>query len=72
MTNPTSIKNFISRWEASGAAERANYQLFLAELCDLLVSLGQARQVDGGSLRGRNSLSHLFVPKIDLRNQLLR
>jgi hypothetical protein len=30
------IESFISRWESSGAAERANYQMFLAELCDLL------------------------------------
>jgi hypothetical protein len=28
--------DFISRWETSGAAERANYQLFLSELCDFL------------------------------------
>ncbi|QDU18477.1 hypothetical protein ETAA1_03650 [Urbifossiella limnaea] len=28
--------SFISRWEKSGAAERANYALFLSELCDLL------------------------------------
>jgi hypothetical protein len=27
---------FVKRWEASGAAERANYALFLTELCDLL------------------------------------
>jgi SAM-dependent methyltransferase len=27
---------FIDRWQRSGAAERANYQLFLAELCDVL------------------------------------
>ena len=27
---------FIARWKNSAAAERANYQLFLAELCDLL------------------------------------
>ncbi len=30
------IQRFIARWQASGAAERANYQLFLAELCDVL------------------------------------
>jgi hypothetical protein len=30
------IASFINRWEASGAAERANYQLFLCELCDVL------------------------------------
>ncbi len=27
---------FIERWQNSGAAERANYQLFLSELCDYL------------------------------------
>ena len=30
------IEQFINRWKASGASERANYQLFLTELCDLL------------------------------------
>jgi hypothetical protein len=29
-------KTFIERWKNSGAAERANYQLFLSELCDVL------------------------------------
>jgi hypothetical protein len=32
----SSVDHFISRWESSGAAERANYALFLSELCDLL------------------------------------
>jgi len=32
----TSIQEFIKRWKESGAAERANYQLFLSELTDLL------------------------------------
>ena len=32
-------QSFIDRWHNSGAAERANYQLFLSELCDLIVSL---------------------------------
>lgn len=30
------IEAFISRWENSGAAERANYQMFISELCDVL------------------------------------
>lgn len=34
-TNPT-IEQFITRWKGSGASERANYQLFLTELCELL------------------------------------
>lgn len=32
----TTIQDFIERWQKSGAAERANYALFLTELCDLL------------------------------------
>ena len=38
MTEPvaSAVSAFIARWQASGAAERANYQLFLSELCDLL------------------------------------
>lgn len=35
-TSTPIIANFISRWKASGASERANYQLFLTELCELL------------------------------------
>jgi hypothetical protein len=30
------IYPFLTRWQASGAAERANYQLFLTELCQML------------------------------------
>ena len=30
------VDAFIARWVASGAAERANYQLFLSELADVL------------------------------------
>jgi hypothetical protein len=30
------IEAFIARWGTSSGAERANYQIFLAELCDLL------------------------------------
>lgn len=33
---PLSIDAFIQRWAAFGAAERANYQLFLSELCDVI------------------------------------
>ena len=35
--NASTVQPFIARWQTSGAAERANYQLFLSELCDLLV-----------------------------------
>ena len=30
------VAEFIERWKSSGASERANYQLFLAELCEVL------------------------------------
>ncbi len=30
------ITNFIERWATSSAAERANYQILLTELCDVL------------------------------------
>ena len=30
------VSGFIARWKASGAAERANYALFLTELCEVL------------------------------------
>src|SRR6516164_621573 len=30
------VEAFITRWQESAASERANYQLFLIELCDLL------------------------------------
>jgi hypothetical protein len=36
MPDASAIPSFIARWSDSGAAERANYQLFLSELCDLL------------------------------------
>lgn len=35
-TTPTVVSDFLPRWESSSAAERANYQLFLSELCDIL------------------------------------
>jgi len=33
---PEQITAFIFRWQTSGAAERANYQMFLSELCDVI------------------------------------
>ena len=34
--HPGSLPEFIARWKESGAAERANCQPFLLELCDVL------------------------------------
>jgi hypothetical protein len=38
MSSPltSTTQSFINRWKASDASERANYQLFLTELCELL------------------------------------
>jgi hypothetical protein len=33
---PRAMDAFFRRWEGSGAAERANYSMFLNGLCDLL------------------------------------
>ncbi len=33
---PSSVETFIARWQAAGGSERANYQLFITELCELL------------------------------------
>jgi hypothetical protein len=32
----TQAAHFVKRWSTSGGSERANYALFLTELCDLL------------------------------------
>ena len=42
--SPDSIAAFIARWSHTGGAERANCQLFLSELCDLLGVLRPAGQ----------------------------
>jgi hypothetical protein len=34
--NQKAVTDFIARWEASGSAERANYTMFMTELCALL------------------------------------
>lgn len=36
MSHQLPVEQFIQRWKVSGASERANYQLFLSELCDVL------------------------------------
>ena len=47
--SPTALSNFIARWRESGAAERANCQPFLGELCDVLgVERPRPAQADDG------------------------
>ena len=46
------VESFIERWTArTGGAERANYALFLVELCDLI---GVGRPDPAGEETGRN------------------
>ena len=45
------IDTFLARWRNAGGSERANYQLFIADLCALLPALGRAKQSDGGWVR---------------------
>lgn len=33
---PREIEEFVHRWQVAHGSERANYQLFLTELCDVL------------------------------------
>ena len=69
--SPAMIDAFIQRWAASGAAERANYQLFLSELCDVL---GVARPDPQAADDARNAyvfekpvpLPHGTTGRIDL------
>ncbi len=36
MSNPAAVEAFIARWSQASGSERANHQLFVAELCTLL------------------------------------
>ncbi len=73
MTQSTlqNINDFISRWQASGAAERANFPAFAAELCDLI---GVARPDPTQDIESNNAyvfekavpLPHGTTGRIDL------
>ena len=56
-------EEFIARWGASGAAERANYALFLSELCDLL---GVARPDPSGPDDAENA--YVFERAVTFQN----
>ncbi|MEP6520123.1 hypothetical protein [Microcoleus vaginatus] len=46
-TDRTRVETFITRWAGSSGNERANYQLFFAEMCD---ALGVDRPFDKGRI----------------------
>jgi hypothetical protein len=49
---PQGIQAFITKWEVSGAAERANAQLFIAELCDVIGVEPPRPKTPGHGIRG--------------------
>lgn len=55
------IDQFLSRWCHAGGSERANYQFFIADLCDLLEvdkphpANVDTRMFDDAMLRARQS-----------------
>ena len=50
---------FVTRWNGTGVAERANYQLFLSELCDLLgLRRPDPATGGGGEYRFERSVTH--------------
>jgi hypothetical protein len=59
-----SMQAFIDRWTKSGGAERANYQLFLAELCDVLAVPRPNPTTDDDSLN-----SYVFERSIRFDNR---
>ena len=52
MSDQTRVDEFIERWAASAGAERANYQLFLSELCDII---GVERPRPAQSIQAHNA-----------------
>ncbi len=55
------VDAFIARWQNTGGKERANYQLFLTELCQLLGLPGPDRVGRSRKLRIR----YATVPTVD-------
>ena len=58
----TQVRAFVERWRTSGASERANAQLFLAELCDVL---GVERPQPAGAVAEENTYAFERTVKLD-------
>lgn len=61
--SPQHINEFITRWSDSGGSERANYQLFLTELCALL---GLPQPDPAGDASGNNA--YVFERRVDINS----
>lgn len=62
-TDQTSIEAFIKRWKNAGGTERANYQLFLTELCNVL-DLPQPDPAEDNTQQN----SYVFERRVDISN----
>ncbi len=57
------IDKFVTRWQGAGGTERANYQLFLTELCTLL-ALPQPQPASEDS----STNAYVFERRVDIQN----
>ena len=62
---PSAIDAFIARWQHASGTERANYQLFLTELCELL---GLPRPDPAGDDTRDNA--YVFERRVVMRREL--
>jgi hypothetical protein len=60
---PEAIDTFIARWQHASGTERANYQLFLTELCELL---GLPRPEP--AREGHEDNAYVFERRVDFRH----
>ncbi|MBL8490343.1 MAG: class I SAM-dependent DNA methyltransferase, partial [Rhodocyclaceae bacterium] len=61
--DPQGVETFVARWEAASGSERANYQLFLIELTELL---GLERPGTAVAEAGGNA--YCFERRVDFRH----
>ena len=60
---PDAVDAFIARWLSAGGSERANYQLFLTELCTLL-NLPQPKPAGDEAVNN----SYVFERRVDIKS----
>ncbi len=63
IASPEAVEDFIERWRDTGGGERANYQLFLTELCGLL----DLPQPEPASDDTRDN-AYVFERRVTIRN----
>ncbi|QQR85592.1 MAG: hypothetical protein IPJ76_13370 [Flavobacteriales bacterium] len=61
MPTPAALQAFITKWQLAGAAERANAQLFMAELCDVQATQSAPATVEdiAGHFEGKRTKKRL-------------